>query len=548
MKFNGMSRISCDVLVIGGGGAGLRAAIEARHAGADVLLVSKSRVGYANNTYIAKSIIAASGLGDSRDGSRVHLEDTVKGGRFLNDPELVSVMAQGAKDQIAFLEKCGVAFAKKDGRFQIDYIAGHSFPRHVRGQNRTGSDLVLPLKRYAEKIGVRFADRVFITRLFSSGGRVAAASGVSHDGRFLVFTAGSVILATGGFGQVYLHTNNAAGITGDGQALALHLGLPLKDMEFVQFYPTATGSLGTRLILYEALVLNEGAILKNRAGEDIILKHGLKDPMQLTRDRLAQAIMREILTGDDVDGGVIMDLSPIAEEKLASLAPLLPSTWYADGKNLVVSPTTHFCMGGIIIDRNAETPLAGLFAAGETTGGIHGANRLGGNALCEVFTFGGIAGQRAAARAEEMGPAEASREMIQHEKARLEAHFRENGVDLKVLCRSLKQAMWLKAGILRGPEGLGEALEKISDIRSKAAEASIGKMADLIRCLELENMLLISEVVCRAALLRTESRGSHYRTDFPEEDKAHWLKNIVVEKGETGLRLETVPISKSIAG
>ena len=535
MKFSEIIRISCDVLIIGGGGAGLRAAIEARESGADVLLVSKAKVGYANNTYIAKAIIAVSGWGDQRDGGKAHLEDTVKGGRFLNDPELVSAMVEAAKTEISFLEKCGVAFAKKEGRFQIEQIAGHRFPRQIHGQHRTGSDLILPLKQYAEKIGVRFVDRVFITRLFSSGNRVAAASGVSHDGRFLVFTAGSVILTTGGFGQVYLHTNNAAGITGDGQALALHLGLPLKDMEFVQFYPTAAGRLGTRLILSEVLVMAEGAILRNRAGEDIVVKHGLNDPMRLTRDKLAQAIMRELLAGRGVEGGIIMDLSPIAEERLAPLATLLPSAWHPDQKTLVVAPTTHFCMGGIVIDKNAETPLAGLFAAGETTAGVHGANRLGGNALCEVFTFGRIAGQKAAVRAKEMGPVNVPGEMIDHEKVRLESHFGGSGVDPKVLCRSLKQAMWSKAGILRDPDGLGEALEKISHIGSEAAEASIGKMSDLIRCLELENMLLLSEVVCRAALLRTESRGSHYRTDFPEEDNDRWLRNIVVKKEETKL-------------
>jgi fumarate reductase (CoM/CoB) subunit A len=546
MKFDGINRISCDVLVIGGGGAGLRAAIEAKQAGAHVLLVSKAKVGYANNTYIAKAIIAASGWGDPRDGGRVHLEDTIKGGRFLNDPELVSAMVKEAKTEISFLEKCGVAFAKKKGLFETEHIAGHRFPRHVRGQHRTGSDLILPLKHYAEKIGVRFVDRVFITRLFSSEDRVVAASGISHDGRFLAFAAGSVILATGGFGQVYLHTNNAAGITGDGQALALQLGLPLKDMEFVQFYPTATGRLGNRLILSEILVMVEGARLKNSAGEDIVLKHGFKDPMHLTRDRLAQAIMRELLAGHDVEGGVIMDLSPIAEERLAPLASLLPSAWHADQKSLIVSPTTHFCMGGIVTNKYAETPLMGLFAAGETSAGVHGANRLGGNALCEVFTFGGIAGKKAAACAEEMSPVNMPNELIEQEKDRLESRFRGKGVDTKVLGRSLKQIMWYKAGILRDSEGLSQALETILDIRSEAREARIEKTSHLIRSLELENMLLLSETVCQAALLRTESRGSHYRTDFPKEDNTHWLKNVVAKKGKTGIRLETVPNLKSI--
>jgi len=534
MGFNEITRMKCDVLVIGGGGAGLRAAIEAKHAGADVLLVSKSRIGFANNTYIAKASIAASGWGDPRDGGSAHLEDTVRGGRFLNDRELVSVMVEGAESEISFLEKCGVVFAKKDGRYSIDQIAGHSFSRHVRGAHRTGSDLMLPLKQYAEQIGVRFADRVFITRLFSSNNRIAGASGISHDGRFLAFTGASVILATGGFGQAYLHTNNAAGITGDGQALALESGIPLKDMEFVQFYPTATGRFGNRLILSEVLVMAEGAILRNARGEDILLKYGLEDPIRLTRDKLAQTIMGELLAGRDVNGGVVMDLTPISEERLGPLGSLLPSGWHPHRKTLVVAPTTHFCMGGIVIDKNAETSLAGLFAAGEVTGGIHGANRLGGNALCEVFTFGGIAGRSAEIRAGELGFVDAPGDMIEHEKARLESRFGGTGENPKDLRRSLKEIMWFKVGILRDSKGLGEALEKIMELQFKTTKAAIKKTSDLIRCLELENMLRLSEVVCRSALLRDESRGSHYRTDYPKEDNERWLQNIVVRKGENG--------------
>jgi len=291
----------------------------------------------------------------------------------------------------------------------------------------------------------------------------------------------------------------------------------------------------------------EGARLMNSAGEDIVLKHGFTDPMQLTRDRLAQTIMGELLAGHDVDGGIIMDLSPIAKERLAPLFPLLPSSWHADQKTLIVSPTTHFCMGGIIINKYAETPLPGLFAAGETTAGVHGANRLGGNALCEVFTFGSIAGKNAAARAEEMGTVNVRDEMINYAKVRLESRFRENCLNTSALGKTLKQIMWFKAGILRDSEGLSEALETISHIRSEAVEARITKISDLIRCLEFENMLMLSETVCRAALLRTESRGSHYRTDCPEEDNAHWLKNIVAKKEEGEIRLETVPNLKSIS-
>lgn len=543
MKLNKIGRIKCDVLVIGGGGAGLRAAIESRLAGARVLLVSKSRVGYANNTYISKAGIGVAGWGDARDGGKVHLKDTVLGGKDLNDRRLVSLMAERAREEISVLEKFGVVFQKNEEGFILDWIPGHSFPRHVRGEHQKGSDLTLPLRQYAEKIGVRFMEHLFVTRLFSVNDRVAAATGVSQDGRFLAIKAGSVILATGGFGQMYLHTNNAAGITGDGQALAFELGLPLKDMEFVQFYPTAGGRFGNRVILSEILVMAEGAILRNNGGEDIAKKHGVTDPMALTRDLLSRIIMDELMAGRDMDGGVIMDLSPIPEERLPLMTPLLPAAWDSSQKTLVVSPTTHFCMGGIVIDENSETPLSGLFAAGEVTAGIHGANRLGGNALCEIFTFGGIAGERAAARAEALGIQDPPDQLIRQEKARLESFFDKNGERPKDLCQSLKETMWLEAGILREPKGLNHALETIGTLKERAKKASVGKVSDLIRRLELDNMLMLAEVVSRAALMRTESRGSHFRTDYPLEDNEYWLKNIIVRKADEELFYEKSSIS-----
>ena len=540
MKFRDTERLPCDVLVIGGGGAGLRSAIEAREAGAEVILVSKSRVGHANNTYIAKAVIASSGFGDPLDGSEVHLKDTVKGGRYLNDPDLVSLMAGDAREEILFLERCGIVFAKKEGRFEVSYIAGHRYARHVRGENRTGSDLVLPLKRYAQKIGVRFADKVFVTRLLSSGDRIAGATGISDDGRFLVYHAGAVILTTGGFGQAYLHTNNAAGITGDGHALAFDLGVGLKDMEFVQFYPTALGSLGSRLILYEALVLDAGAILRNASGENIAVKHGLTDVMSLTRDRLSQAIMTEILEGRGVDGGVTMDLSSIPSERLAPFRSILPANWSPDEGTLSVSPTTHFCMGGVCIDRNAETSCSGLFAAGEVCAGMHGANRLGGNALCEVFTMGGIAGKNAAGKAGAAGLPEVSEEEVALEKSRLESFFCEDGEKPKSLRRSLKENLWLKAGILRDQEGLADVLTGLENMKS--ARVALKSMGDLIGFLEFKNMCLTAGMVCRAALLRTESRGSHYRKDYPEEDNDNWLRNIVFRKEDGAITWESVPV------
>jgi succinate dehydrogenase/fumarate reductase flavoprotein subunit len=543
MHFKKFHTVSCDVLVIGGGGSGLRAAIEAKESGADVLVVSKSRVGYGNNTYVSKAAFSATGLGDPKDGPNVHLKDTVIGGRFLNDQKLVALMTEQAGSQVPFLEKCGVIFWKKEGKVRVVKAAGHSFARHVHAERRVGSELILPLKAYAKRIGVRFGDKVFVTRLFPSGDRIAGASGVTEDGIFQILAAKCVVLATGGFANVYLHTNNAPGITGDGQALAYELGLPIKDMEFVQFYPTATGKLGRSILLYEVFVLGAGAKLKNAKGEDIIEKHGLSDPMVLTRDRLARAIMGEIAEGLDVEGGVIMDLSPIPEGKMAKLGPLFPSKRSMDRKAFIVSPTTHFCMGGVIMDKNAETSVPGLFAVGEVGVGIHGANRLAGNALCEVFTMGHIAGREAARRLGEMGTPKIPHDEISAEKARLESLFTHGRRDPKTLSRLLKEVMWQKAGIVRHRDSLEGMLQSIEAFRSPDSKPQVTKWMQLIRYLELQNMLLVSEMVCRAALLRTESRGSHYRSDYPEEDNNDWLKNIVLHKGESGMRLEAVPVS-----
>jgi succinate dehydrogenase/fumarate reductase flavoprotein subunit len=545
MSSGNLPRQSCDVLVIGGGGAGLRAAIEAREMGADVLVVSKSRVGFGNNTFISKgTFAAATGSVDSRDNPEVHIKDTVIGGRFLNDQRLLAAVAREAGAQISFLEKCGVHFLKREGDVRVSPAPGHSYPRHVRGKHQAGTDFILPLRDYALKIGVRFAEKILITRLFTSGNRIAAATGISGDGTVMAFAANCSIIATGGFGHAYLHTNNAAGMTGDGQALAFELGIPSKDMEFVQFYPTA---LGNRVLLYEAFVLRAGAVIRNARGEDIIIKHGLTDPKVLTRDRLARAIMKEILEGRSVAHGVIMDLSSVSEEKLTDLRHLLPAVdSTSDKKQFIVSPTVHFCMGGILINKNAETQVSGLFAAGEVCAGVHGANRLGGNALAEVFVMGGIAGREAAMRAKEIGRPEIPEKEIAAEKARLESIPFNGDGDLRELRHSIKELMWYKAGIIRTGGDLEEALGRIEEFKSFLPTLRIRDGKELMRFLELQNVLILIEMVCRAALLRTESRGSHYRNDYPAEDNDNWLKNIVIRKDDSGMGLETVPVSMDI--
>lgn len=282
MPLKTVEKTECDVLIIGGGGAGLRASIAASASGADVLMVSKTRIGHATNTYISKGIIASSGWGDSKDTSRVHGMDTLEGGRYLNNPDMVAQFVDMIPSETALLRKWGVAFVSgENNEPSVIKIPGHSFARHIVGKNWKGSDLILPLKQKARDVGVRFEERVFVSSLLVSKGRVFGAACVSEEGRFLAIAAKTIILATGGFGHLYLNTNNAPGITGDGQALASHAGVPLQDMEFVQYYPTALGKRGSRILLYERLLAQEGVILRNSRKEDILQKKGMICPVIL---------------------------------------------------------------------------------------------------------------------------------------------------------------------------------------------------------------------------------------------------------------------------
>ncbi|MEK7847399.1 MAG: FAD-binding protein, partial [Chloroflexota bacterium] len=378
-------RVSAPVLIIGGGGAGLRAAIAAGQSGAaGVVLASKSRPGYGNNTAIAGgAFAAATGWRDPLDNPKAHARDTVTGGRFVNDQALVATVARGGERQVRDLEAFGVHFRKEGDKILIARAPGHSHARHVYGEHRIGTDFSLPLRAQAEGCGARFLEGAFITRLLERGGRVVGALAVDRAGEPLVLQAAVTILACGGLGQLYLHTNNAAGTTGDGYALAYQVGLPLRDMEFVQFYPTALGEWGSRTLIYEAFVFSGGAIIRNSRGEDVRVRHGLQDPMLFTRDRLARAMITEIREGRAVDGKLTLDLTPVPPDTLAKLVSLLPGE-ERDRRAFPVAPTTHFAMGGVEIDPSAHTAREGLLACGEVCGGVQGANRLGWNALTEV--------------------------------------------------------------------------------------------------------------------------------------------------------------------
>lgn len=533
-------KYSCDVLVIGGGGAGLRSAIEARENGASVIVVSKAKVGYGNNTIMSKAILASPGWGDKQDNPQVYQRDTIIGGRFINDQKLVHVLAEEAGRQPSVLEKYGASFSKTADRFDVLAIPGHTYARDLQGKNNKGTDYMMPLVSYARKAGVEFVDRVFITRLFAGNGRIAAVTGISEDGDFVIFEVKCVILATGGYSQIYYNSSNTPGINGDGLALAYDVGVPMKDMEFVQFYPTAAGKRGNNLVLYEGFLF-KGAVLKNADNENVLAKHGLTDPKTITRDLLAQTIFKEIMAGFAREHGLLMDLSGVSDELLTKLKPMLPKS-ASERKECIVSPTTHHTMGGILIDSGTRTNVPGLFAVGEVCGGMHGANRLAGNALAEIFAMGGIAGSNGARYASDIEMGGAPEDRIENERTRLESLFSQKGEDSQSLITSLKMMMWQKAGIVRNPDDLEKALTKIEDIRSKSRNCMIATPKDLMHNLGLQNMLLIAEMVCKAALLRRESRGSHWRPDYPQEDNANWLKNIVIHKENDEMMLDVYPV------
>ena len=533
-------KFSCDVLVIGGGGAGLRSAIEARENGARVIVVSKAKVGYGNNTIMSKAILTSPGWGESGDNPEVYLRDTVIGGWFINDQKLVKVMAGEAGRQPSVLEKFGANFSKTDDKFDLLAIPGHTYARDVQGKNHIGKDYMMPLINYARNAGVEFVDRIFITKLIASNGRIASVTGISENGDFVTFTVKCVILATGGYSQIYFNSSNTPGINGDGLALAYELGVPLKDMEFVQYYPTASGKRGNNLVLYEGFLF-KGAVLKNADDENILTKHGLTDPKTITRDLLAQTIFKEIRGGFAREHGLLMDLSGVSDELLTKLKPMLPKG-ASERKECIVSPTTHHTMGGIMIDSTTRTTLPGLFAVGEVCGGMHGANRLAGNALAEIFTMGGIAGNNAANDAKEREISSAPDKQIENERARLESLFSQEGEDSLSLIKSLKKMMWRKAGIVRNPDDLEKAIAQIEEFRSQSMKCRIETPKNLMHNLGLQNMLLLSEMVCRSALLRTESRGSHWRPDYPQEDNANWLKNIVIRKKNDEMMIDMHPV------
>jgi fumarate reductase (CoM/CoB) subunit A len=550
MQLNVRETISTDVLVIGGGGAGLRAAIEARERGAAVVIASTSRVGYGSNTAISGGAFgAALESVNPADSPALHLADTLRGGYFLSRPELASLLAADAPRQVAELARCGVKYLNNSTLPWLAFSSdpGHTYFRDVFGENCIGTDFSLPLRRHAAKIGVKFIEGVLVTRLLKTAGDVTGALALDAKGDIIVFAAAATVLASGGLGQLYRHHDNAAGTSGDGYLLALEAGATIADMEFVQSYPTGLNG-GPATLYYECLFLETGGKLLNRAGEDIALKHGLTTPMVLTRDRLSQAIAKEMADATDPDEMVTADLSGIPEARLKILAPVLPKAAARGARQFPTVPTVHTQIGGVTINRETQTGVPGLYAAGEVAGGIHGANRLGGNALTEAWVFGAIAGRQAAAYAGQIDAAAPPAAEIMAEKARLAGFTVSLGtLQANATLKELQDLMWRQAGLVRSDNQLRHGLEGLKELREKLTKIKVESARDLHRRLKLDTMTRAAEMIILSALERQESRGCHYRTDYPETDDVHWLAHVNLHLFDGKLQLTTEKVTPGAA-
>ncbi len=588
-----VQRRAHDVLVIGAGGAGLRAAIEAKEAGADVGLVCKSLLGKAHTVMAEGGVAAALAHVASADTWQVHFRDTMVGGKLLNNPRMAQLHAMEAPDRVRELELWGAVFDRTDdGRILQRPFGGHSHPRLAHVGDRTGLEMIRTLQDRVVSAGIEVYMECTITRLITGADGVRGAFGYWRTtGQPIAFAAKSTVLATGGIGKAYEVTSNSWEYSGDGQALAYEAGAELIDMEFVQFHPTGmVWPPGVRGLLVTEAVRGEGGILRNVNGERFMWKYLPEDrraeyaetdeeatrwvtalsqgretdarrpPELSTRDNVARAIYTEVREGrGSPHGGVFLDISYLPADHVRRKLPSM----YDQFKELAdvditkgpmeVGPTTHYVMGGIRVDaETGETTTPGLYAAGEVAAGMHGANRLGGNSLSDLLVFGARAGAAAARQAAgREGEAYLDPVQIQDASAELAAPLERAtvaGEDAYAIQRDLQEVMQRLVGIFRLEADLDEAIRQLADLRGRweRVSASGGRAYNpgwnLV--FELGNLLTVSEAITRSARQRTESRGAHSRLDYPDSDDAKWngLNSVVARAADGSMSVKASPL------
>ena len=547
-----------DVLVIGAGGAGLRAAIEALGQGASVGVICKSLLGKAHTVMAEGGIAAAMANVDAADNWRIHFRDTMRGGKFLNNWRMAQIHAQEASDRVRELEQWGALFDRtSEGDIMQRAFGGHTFKRLCHVGDRTGLEMIRTLQDRGVRMGFDVYMECTVTRLLKDADRIAGAFGYwRENGRFAVFKAKSVVLATGGIGKAWRVTSNSWEYTGDGMALAYEAGADLMDMEFVQFHPTGmVWPPGVQGILVTEAVRGEGGILRNGLGERFMERYDPKRMELSTRDVVARAIYTEVREGRGTEhGGAFLDIShkpaEYVKKKLPSMYHQFRELADVDitKEPMEVGPTCHYMMGGVRVDgETAESSVAGLFAAGEVAAGLHGANRLGGNSLSDLLVFGRRAGQAAAQHAKKTSAPSPDPGEIDAAEREMLAHFqRKDGESPYVLHRDLQEVMQNQVGIFRDEEDLRQALVKVQQLKQRsqrlAVEGSRMFNPGWHLCGDLKCMLTISEAVTRSALIRCESRGAHSRIDFPNSDAAWGKQNTVVSRKGDTMTLRQVPI------
>jgi succinate dehydrogenase flavoprotein subunit len=550
-----------DVIVIGAGGAGLRAAIEASALGARTALVCKSLLGKAHTVMAEGGVAAALGNVDADDDWRVHLQDTLFGGKYLNNWRMAELHAKEAPERVRELEQWGGVFDRTpDRRMSQRAFGGHTHRRLVHIGDRTGRELIRTLQDKAVHQDVDVFMEHTVTRLLKEGDRVCGAFAYKRlTGEFVVFSARAVVLATGGAGRCYRVNSNSWESTGDGHALAYDAGAELLDMEFVQFHPTGMvwppGVVG--LLVTEA-VRGEGGILRNTAGERFMERYDPKRLELSTRDVVARAIYTEVEEGRGTPrGGVLLDVSHLpaatVKRKLPGMYDQFVELAGVDitREPMEVGPTCHYFMGGIRVDpETGASTVPGLFSCGECSGGMNGANRLGGNSLSDLLVFGRRAGEGSARFADSAAVPRVGAEQVQAAADEMTALLADGGgggggEDPYELETELQATMQQHVGIFRDEEGLSTALSQLERLRLRAARvrASGGPVFNPAwnLCRDLQSLLTCSEAVTRGALLRTESRGAHSRLDHPAYDDFWAEHNIVVRKGADGMGVEARP-------
>ena len=581
-----------DVLVIGAGGAGLRAAIEAAAAGVSVGLICKSLLGKAHTVMAEGGMAAAMGHNDDRDNWKVHFADTMRGGQYVNNWRMAELHAKEAPDRVRELEGWGAVFDRTpDGRINQRNFGGHRYPRLAHVGDRTGLELIRTLQDHVTYLDVNVHMEFTVVSLLLDAGRCAGALTYDRErGRFHVFGAKAVILATGGVGRAFSITSNSWEGTGDGHALAYRAGAELIDMEFVQFHPTGmVWPPSVKGILVTEGVRGEGGVLKNSEGRRFMFddipdnykaqtasdpeegwrytqgdKSARRPPELLTRDHVARCINREVKAGrGSPHGGVYLDIAWIKEKISDSEAHIkrkLPSM-YHQFKELAdlditktpmeVGPTTHYIMGGIKVDADSqESTVPGLFAAGECASGINGANRLGGNSLSDLIVFGKRAGEYAAAfaRASAAAPRIDDAQVDRAIKAVLQPFERgAGGENPYSVQHDLQQTMQSLVGIVRTESEMREAVDRIAAFRKRAAIVGVGGHREFHAgwhtAIDLQNLLDVSEAIAKSAIERKESRGGHFREDYPDKAAEFGKVNISVRRGSDGTaQVSRVPI------